>query len=102
MNINRDKSESFNISCPQCSESIFGGNNRNNNNNINNRINSSCEFIKFNCQKCDIDFCYILCAYCDKKIYMKIHPEGLDYNGLNGFNINCPYESCSKTFYFTK
>ena len=102
MNLNRDNSGNFNIHCPQCSESIFGTSNRNNNSNINNRINASCEFMKFNCQKCSINFCYILCAYCDKKIYMKIHPEGLDYNGLNGFNIRCPYESCGKTFYFTK
>ena len=102
MHLNRDNSKSFNINCPQCSESIFGKRNRNNGNDINNRINSSFEFIEFNCQKCTINFCYILCVYCDKKIYMKIHPEGLDYNGLNGFNINCPYESCGKTFYFTK
>ena len=104
MNINRGNSENFKITCPQCSELIFGTSNRNNNinNNNNNRINTPCEFMKFNCQKCTINFCYILCAFCDKKIYMKIHPEGLDYNGLNGFNINCPYNSCGKSFYFTK
>ena len=99
MSINRDNSKNIKIICPQCSESIFEESNKNKN--INN-INSSFEFIKFNCKKCKINFCYILCVYCDKKIYMKIHSEGLDYNGLNGFNIDCPYESCGKTFYFTK
>ena len=101
MNINRNNNEiSKNelIVCPECSESLnkikIGKENA-----IKNILD---ELIKIKCKKCMIEFCYIDCPYCDKKIYMKMHPKELEYNGLNGFNINCPYKSCENVFYFTK
>ena len=60
------------------------------------------DFTKVVCQKCNLDFTFISCVYCNRKIFMKIHPKATEYNGLNGYNINCPYLSCYKTFYFTK
>lgn len=102
MSIKKDNFENYNVVCPQCSESLFKKNNINSNTDINNKNNNSGEFLLFKCKKCNIVFCYILCVYCDKKIYMKIHPKCLPYNGLNGFNIYCPYETCRKIFYFTK
>ena len=101
MIINRDNyglSNNDNIVCPQCFELLYKPKSKYENK-ITNNIE---EFIKFNCKKCMNEFCYILCPYCDKKIYMKIHPNGGEYNGLNGFNIYCPYISCAKVFYFTK
>ena len=58
------------------------------------------EFTKLNCHICNLDFTFILCAFCNNKIYMKIHPSSFEYNGLNGFNIKCPYNSCNKLFFF--
>ena len=93
-----DFNSNDNILCPKCSSPL---NSRNNiNENLINNITK--EFIKFICNKCNIDFCYILCIFCNKKKYMKIHPENIKYNGLNGFNISCPYKSCEKVFYFTE
>ena len=84
--------------CPQCSRPIISKRSI-----LDNKINFNLdEFIKLSCKKCEIDFCFISCAYCYKKIYMKIHPKGMKYNGLNGFNVECPYQSCLKTFYFTQ
>lgn len=60
------------------------------------------EFSKFSCQKCELEFTFIFCAYCEKKIYMKIYQKAVPYNGLNGHNITCPYKSCGQVFYFTK
>ena len=58
------------------------------------------EFTKLTCNKCNLEFTFILCNYCNDKIYMRIHPIQNDYNGLNGFNIRCPYKSCNKIFFF--
>ena len=86
------------ILCPKCSNPSIIINNVNENI----LINNTKEFIKFNCKKCMIDFCYILCIFCNSKIYMKIHPKNIKYNGINGFNISCPYKYCEKVFYFTE
>ena len=59
------------------------------------------EFTKLSCKKCYLDFTFIFCAYCEKKIFMKIYQKNVLYNGLNGHNIICPYYSCKKVFYFT-
>ena len=93
MNIEKEK-----IICPQCSIII---NKIGNNNNNNLEINVE-DFTKIFCEKCSNEFCFISCAYCDKYLYMKIHPKALKYNGLNGFNIQCPFKSCEKVFYFTE
>ena len=87
------------ILCPNCIDPINNKPTNNNENmNIENEIN---EFEKFTCQKCTLDFSFIFCIFCEKKIYMKIFPKSEKYNGLNGYNIKCPYESCQKIFYFT-
>ena len=58
------------------------------------------EFSKFNCNHCKLEFTFIFCAFCNNKIYMKIHPSSTLYNGLNGFNIQCPYKACNNIFFF--
>ena len=93
-----DFNSNDNILCPKCSCPL--NNRKNINKNLINNIIK--EFIKLNCDKCNINFCYILCIYCNKKIYMKMHPKNIKYNSLNGLNISCPYKSCEKVFYFTE
>ena len=85
------------IICPKCSE-----NSRMNNSIINFNINNPSEFDKIICKKCSFEFCYILCEFCSKKIYMKINKVNQLYNGMNAFNIACPYKLCEKIFYFTE
>ena len=85
------------ILCPNCLNHIIDKPS-NNNDNIENENN---EFGKFTCQYCNLDFSFIFCIFCEKKIYMKIFPNTSNYNGLNGYNIKCPYKSCQKVFYFT-
>ena len=99
MSINSINSKNYNISCPQCMNPLSLINNVNKFLPNNSSANLG-EFIKFKCEKCSNEFCYIFCIYCDKKIYMKIHLKNAKYNGLNGFNICCPYEPCKKIFYF--
>ena len=60
------------------------------------------DFSKLSCQKCYFNFTFINCAYCNHKIFMKLYPKDVQYNGLNGYNIKCPYKACNKIFYFTK
>ena len=60
------------------------------------------EFDKIICNKCYFEFCFIFCEYCSKKIYMKINQANSLYNGMNAFNISCPYKLCEKIFYFTE
>ena len=87
------------ILCPNCTHPInYKPINNNENMIIENEIN---EFGKFTCQNCNLDFSFIVCIFCEKMIYMKIFPKPAEYNGLNGYNIKCPYESCQKIFYFT-
>ena len=33
---------------------------------------------------------------------MKTYPKNVPYNGLDGYNIKCPYQICCKIFYFSK
>ena len=80
------------ILCPNCKEPII------NNSNDENEIN---EFTKLTCQNCFLDFSFIFCIFCSKKIFMKIYTNAVEYNGLNGYNIKCPYKSCQNIFYFT-
>ncbi len=72
------------------------------NSSINENDDTYYEFAKLTCEYCTIKYCYILCAFCNKKIYMKINPNYSKYNGINGFNVKCPYESCKNYFYFTE
>ena len=61
------------------------------------------EFMKLTCEKCFLEFSFLYCEICNSKIFMKIHPnsELFKFNGLNGYNIQCPYKSCQSIFYFT-
>ena len=83
--------------CPKCSSS-----NDMNNAIINFNKNNPLEFEKIKCKKCAFEFCYILCKFCNKKISMNLNPYNALYNGMNGFNISCPYKFCEKFFYFTE
>ena len=60
------------------------------------------EFSKLYCKQCQLYFTFILCVYCNRKIFMKTYPKDVPYNGLNGYNIKCPYQTCCKIFYFSK
>ena len=60
------------------------------------------EFFKLFCKGCELNFTFILCLFCNKQIYMKIHPVPVECNGMNGYNISCPHKSCGKIFYLTK
>ena len=86
------------IICPKCSELL--------NNNLNSNENKKDiileDFTKLFCQKCSFKVTFISCLYCHKYIYMKINPNQSKYNGLNAFNIICPFKSCEKFFYFTE
>ena len=85
------------LKCPNCSES-----NETNNSNINFNINNPSEFDKIICKSCSFEFCFIICEYCSRRIYMKINQDNSLYNGMNAFNIACPYKLCEKIFYFTE
>ena len=96
------------VTCPNCSESVkitsrntLFVSNGSNKQQISLELN---EFINVLCSKCDYNFTYIICSYCNEKIMMKIHPDSkrILYNGICGFNIRCPYKSCNKIFYFTE
>ena len=92
-----DISSKDKIICPKCSV----------NNPIQNCIikvngNNPDEFEKIICKKCSLEFCFILCLFCERKIYMKMHIGNPKYNGINAFNIACPYKYCEKVFYFTE
>ena len=92
------------VFCPQCLEPIKKNMNfQSNGINVQTRNIKIDEFGDLFCQKCDFEFIFILCANCNKKIYIKKHPsENALYNGLNGTNIKCPYRSCNQFFYLTK
>lgn len=91
-NLSTDK-----LMCPKCSATS-----EINNAYINFNINNPLEFDKIICKKCSFEFCYILCEFCNKRIYMKINQDNPNYNGMNAFNIACPYKLCEKVFYFTE
>ena len=90
--------------CPQCLDPINITLNNlkiSNGTNIQSKSVIMTDFSKLSCQKCDLNFTFIMCAYCNKKIFMKLYPKEVQYNGLNGYNIKCPYKACNKIFYFT-
>ena len=64
--------------CPNCSESVkITSKNKLLMSNGNNEEQNSLglrEFINVLCSKCDYNFTFIICAYCNEKIMMKIHP----------------------------
>ncbi len=93
------------ILCPKCSEPVNLKINKlsiSNGNTIETKSYEIIDFMRLSCVKCLLDFTFISCVYCSKKIFMKIHPKEVKYNGLNGYNIKCPYKSCNQIFYFTK
>ena len=96
-NSSLNSSHSDNIVCPKCSESSSFENSI-----IKFNKNNPAEFDRIICKKCSFEFCYIICVFCQKKIYMKMHIECPKYNGMNAFNIYCPYKLCEKVFYFTE
>ena len=93
------------ILCPQCLEPININSidlKISNGYNIQSKNFTPSDFSKLSCQKCYSNFTFILCVYCNQKIFMKIYLKDVPYNGLNGHNIECPYKACHKVFYFTK
>ena len=92
-----DISSKDKIICPKCSV-----NNPIQNCIININGNNPDEFEKIICKKCSLEFCFILCLFCERKIYMKMHMGNPKYNGMNAFNIACPNKCCEKVFYFTE
>ena len=91
------------ILCPTCIEPINLSINKSKNNNESFLEIEIKEFTKITCQKCNLEFSFLYCEFCKSKIFMKIHPDSnlIEYNGINGYNIKCPYKSCGKIFYFT-
>lgn len=57
------------------------------------------QFKEINCNQCQKNFIFVLCKFCNQKIFYK--SISLPMNGLNGVNIKCPYSSCGKYFYLT-
>ena len=62
------------------------------------------EFQKLKCFSCENFFIYLLCSNCHYKIYFKINEkQNTDkLQGLNGFNIKCPYLNCYKYTFISK
>ena len=86
------------ILCPQCIEPIDLSIYKSKGSNFETEL---IEFKKLSCKNCSLEFTFINCEFCQNKIFMKIHPNAENYNGLDGFNIRCPYKSCKNIFYFT-
>ena len=97
INSSLDLSEKEKLVCPNCSESYPIENSS-----IKFNTNNPSEFDRIVCKNCSYEFCYIKCVFCQSKIYMKMHAECPKYNGMNAFNIFCPYKLCEKIFYFTE
>ena len=92
--------------CPNCTETVNIISKKdllisNGINQLPKNFNTS-EFSKITCEKCNFDFSYIICPFCSEKIFMKIYPLLNKYNGMNGFNIKCPYKLCNHIFYFSE
>ena len=92
-----DISSKNKIKCPNCSERSNMENSL-----IKFNKNNPVEFDSIICKNCNFEFCYVFCVFCQKKIYMKIHIKSPKYNGMNAYNIICPYKFCEKAFYFTE
>ena len=84
------------ILCPNCKKQIT---------NINTNINiDTYEFKFLHCEFCNIIFTYILCLYCNNRIYCKKNStciNDIEINGMNGINIACPYSYCGQVFFLT-
>ena len=83
------------IECPNCHKEIQD---------INNNIKvESLELKEFKCNHCKNcnSFLFILCKYCQNKIFYEKNKMNQPINGLNGVNLKCPYISCGKYFYIT-
>jgi hypothetical protein len=96
--INSTNSYEERIFCPKCIEPIDLSINKSKKSTLETELN---EFTKLSCKKCSLEFTFIYCEFCQNKKFMKIHPTAEEYNGLDGFNIRCPYQSCQNVFYFT-
>lgn len=78
------------LKCPICNKDIES---------FRNLLDEFIQFRNINCNKCQKNFIFVLCKFCNKKIYY--NSVSLPLNGLNGVNIKCPYSSCGKYFYLT-
>ena len=98
-----NSSENNKFLCPTCMQPINPTINKiifNNYKSLDIDLN---EFTKISCQNCNFEFSFLFCEFCNRRIFMKIHPNSdtNDYNKLNGYNILCPYNSCQKFFYLS-
>ncbi len=57
------------------------------------------EFEELKCIHCNNNSIFVLCEYCNEKIYFKKNDKDLHLNGMNGLNIKCPYLLCGKYFH---
>lgn len=91
------------ISCPVCSEylEIKFKSSFNNQFDICKKKKLD-DFIKLWCKKCDMDLTFIRCEFCGKPIVIRKHKNEVEFNGLNGYNIQCPDKTCNQIFYLTK
>ena len=93
------------ILCPNCLILIKTNLNSlkfSNGNNTQIKYDNNLDFSIIFCENCSLKFTFVSCAFCEKKIFMKIYKENIKYNGLDGHNIKCPYKSCQQYFYFTE
>lgn len=94
------------VICPNCTRSvkIILNNNlfKSNGIDIQPKVFSLPEFDNIKCNHCQYIFTFIYCVFCNEKIMMKINQTSEKYNGLNGFNIRCPFKSCNKIFYISE
>ena len=97
INSSLDTPNTNKLTCPKCSESCPLEKSI-----IKFSQNKPSEFDRIVCKNCSYEFCFINCVFCQNKIYMKMHIECPKYNGMNAFNIHCPYKLCEKVFYFTE
>lgn len=89
-----------NILCPICLKKVKIDDE---NDDVNNEIDlTKYELNDLLCDVCNLNFIYIICVYCNQKIYFKKGNSNLELNGMNGFNIKCPYLPCCKYFFLTK
>ena len=68
------------ILCPQCLDPINIKINNlmiSNGYNIEQKDTDIIDFTKLSCKKCFLEFTFILCAFCEKKIYMKMFLKNL-------------------------
>ena len=101
------RSQSKSVICPNCFKKINSfienyDTDKTNNDKINELHSDYKELDSLTCEACSFKFTYIVCIYCDEKIYYKKNKISIELNGFNGYNIQCPYLFCKSWFYFTK